>query len=990
MRFIKNRIILSMIAIFWLTYFWEFYVKPETSPMYTEAVAQYRNGNYQRSLELLEKAENIDPNDAAIETLMGWDYLKMGQGRRAEPKFARAHFLAPQVLDLLLGYAYTEIALKKYEQADNFLKILSQKGVDNSDTHLAWATLYREVGRNRNAAREFQIALAMNKHNEAALKNLKEIYNVTGDVREVSLEFQPLVKAKELTFPARVEGEHFAWQMRGAWKPVYLAGVDLTAALPGRFPIDSATDPALYSDWFMKISEMGANTIRVYTVLPAAFYRSLFQFNSTALRPLWLLQGITFGDAPRDDLFNHEFYEACRKQIRDTIDVIHGQGDIGATPAHPGGIFTNNVAPWVAGYLVGQPFLSHVVTDNNQLHPEIRDFHGTYMEVPQGSPTEIFLAQMIEYAADYEKGKYNWQHPAGFANTPALDPMRHPTESTILEEVSLRRALGERFPTPLPPYDDDDSVSVDPAHLRARENFPAGYFAAYGVFPYYPDFINRDPSYQQVSDSEGPNPFLGYLRGLKASVPGMPLLITDYGVPSSLGIGHFSPAGFDQGGKTEADQGRLLARMTRNIYDAGAAGGMVFEWMDQWFRRLWLVRNFEVPEERKPLWANFMDPLEYFGLLAATPHRASAHRLDGDLAEWAKVTPLYSELPQKRFLGIGDRYDPARNLKALYADADEGFLYLRLVVARLDNDGDGQPDWKDVNYLIGLSTARGQAGLTYLPFIAPIRFPAGMTYAIQLAGPENSRLWVASSYDPYQIVPVEGVPTQTVLALKLGWRAQLTDTGSFESVIIEPNRRRFGRDGKYFPPVRYERGNLRYGTLNPQSMDYDSLAEWHASLQTNTIDLRIPWNLLNVTDPSSLKVFMGLDRDGTVQTADTPGFLIVAFSYRPLEVARARPIMQQGHPIADALPGMAAPVSILAAAYKDFVWNKWDTPQYDLRLKDSYAILRKAFLALPGSPPTAERLPQRIAESGGRPPEVTKALGEAPAMHRLVHVPARR
>jgi hypothetical protein len=274
-------------------------------------------------------------------------------------------------------------------------------------------------------------------------------------------------------------------------------------------------------------------------------------------------------------------------------------------------------------------------------------------------------------------------------------------------------------------------------------------------------------------------------------------------------------------------------------------------------------------------------------------------------------------------------------------------------VDKLDNDGDGQPDWKDVNYLIGISTDPGHAGLSYLPFIAPVRFPMGMTYAIQIAGPEFAHIWIASAYDPYHVVRVEGIPSQTVLGPKLGWKPQVTANGTFESQIIEPNRRRFGRDGRYFPPQRYDRGILRYGSLNPGSSDYDSLAEWHANVRTNTIDLRIPWGLLGVTDPSSFMVVAGLEKDGTVMTNRTPGFLMVVFSYRPLESARMRPIMEQGHVIADALPGMTGPATMLSAAFKNYLWQGWDTPEYKLRLKLSYAILQKAMQSLPEAPAAA-------------------------------------
>ncbi|MGD0920677.1 MAG: tetratricopeptide repeat protein [Terriglobia bacterium] len=972
MRLLKNRIIVSLIVIAAATYVWEFWVKPVTGPLYTAAVAEYRNQNYARSLELLRRANLIDPNDTAILALMGWDYLKLGNPKTAEePYFRRAHDLAPQVVDITLGYAYTEIELGKLNQATRLLNQLHQQGVETADVHTAQAALYRKMGRNRDAVQEFQLALAKDENNPLALKNLGELYNLSGDVRKASLEFHPVERAKDLHYPVRVEGESFSLRAGDGWKPVYLAGVSLTPTLPGHFPVEGVSDSAVYTDWLNKISDLGANSIRVYTVLPPAFYRALFEFNSNpARRPLWLLQGVSFGDPPRDDMFEGTYYPTCQRDIRDTIDVIHGQGDVAAGRGHAGGVYPYNVAPWVAGFIVGQTWLSHVATGNNLLHPDMQNYRGTYIEVPAGSPTEIFLAQMINHVVEYEVGKYNWQHPVAFLSWPTLDPMRHPTESTLLEEVSIRRAQGERVPSPAGPYDDDDGVSIDPTHLRPRPGCAAGYFAAYNVVPFYPDFINRDPRYQAVRDADGSNPFLGYLQDLKAYHRGLPLVITDYGIPTSLGIAHFSSAGFDEGGKTEQQQGQLLARLTRSIREAGAAGGMVFEWADQWFRQSWLQRDYEIPPDRRVLWQNFMNPAEYFGLLAADPSRRSAHLLGGDATEWANVPPVYTKLEPRQSQPLGDRFDPARDLKALYADADESFLYLRLVVGKLDNDNDGQPDWKNANYLIGLGTAPNLAGLTYLPFITPVRFPMGMTYAIQLAGPGSSRIWIASSYNPFQITPVEGIPTQTILGSKLGWKPALTATGNFESQVIEPNRRRFARDGRYFPSQRYDRSILRYGTLNPASPDYDSLAEWHANVQTNTIDLRIPWNLLNVTDPSSFKVFAGLEKDGTVITAETPGFVMAAFSYQPLEGARLRPIMEQGHPVADALPGMAGPTVVQPRALKEFRWAGWNAARYNLRVKDSYSLLRRAFQAIqasPMAPPAAQGGTSRRARGGASP-----------------------
>src|SRR5438093_9235009 len=112
-----NRVTISLVVILFLVVLWDL-VKPATSTLYREAVAQYKNKNYQESLKLLLTAYQIDSNDTAIMSLIGWDELKLGDPKSAEPQFSRARTLTlphPPV-DLLVGYAYTEIELGKFPQ----------------------------------------------------------------------------------------------------------------------------------------------------------------------------------------------------------------------------------------------------------------------------------------------------------------------------------------------------------------------------------------------------------------------------------------------------------------------------------------------------------------------------------------------------------------------------------------------------------------------------------------------------------------------------------------------------------------------------------------------------------------------------------------------------------------------------------------------------------------------------------------------------------
>src|SRR5258708_29705964 len=93
--------------------------------------------------------------------------------------------------------------------------------------------------------------------------------------------------------------------------------------------------------------------------------------------------------------------------------------------------------------------------------------------------------------------------------------------------------------------------------------------------------------------------YFGYLRELVAHHGEMPVVISEYGVPSARGIGHFQPQGWNHGGLSEQQQALVDARLTRDIYASGAAGAGLFALIDDWFKKKWIVSDFGDPPERK-------------------------------------------------------------------------------------------------------------------------------------------------------------------------------------------------------------------------------------------------------------------------------------------------------------------------------------------------------------------------------------------------------
>ena len=81
----------------------------------------------------------------------------------------------------------------------------------------------------------------------------------------------PKPRPDSLVVAARVRSGRFEVPGPGGWEPFHLRGVNLGAALPGRFPAEFPTDSSLYSGWLDSMAAMGANVVRTYTIFPPAF-----------------------------------------------------------------------------------------------------------------------------------------------------------------------------------------------------------------------------------------------------------------------------------------------------------------------------------------------------------------------------------------------------------------------------------------------------------------------------------------------------------------------------------------------------------------------------------------------------------------------------------------------------------------------------------------------------------------------------------------------
>jgi hypothetical protein len=378
------------------------------------------------------------------------------------------------------------------------------------------------------------------------------------------------------------------------------------------------------------------------------------------------------------------------------------------------------------------------------------------------------------------------------------------------------------------------------------------------------------------------------------------------------------PQGFDHGGHNEVEQGEIDARLVETIHDERGAGAILFAWLDEWFKRNWLVMDFEIPADRNPKWLNALDPEQNYGLLAARPGRAGAPIvLDGRGEEWPKDSLLAS--------APAEGAEGRPRLRALRATSDEGWLYLRLDVDRLDAGGDGLPDWDRLQLLVGIDTYGASEGDTRFPEGLKLTAPTGMEFMVEIGGKDPARILVDTPYDLFSH------------RFNRPYRSVSNDDGAYVPIAVETNRRRVGRDGTIYPAVRHDLSPLRRGTTDPASAAYDDLADWEAGGREGILEIRLPWGLLNVTDPSSRRVVADRpDRLDEIGTTVTDGFRFYVAVRDPRDGT-----------LLGSLPPHDLSGRITAQPSTLYTWRAWEEPTYHLRPKKSYAIVRDRWGAIP-------------------------------------------
>lgn len=614
-----------------------------------------------------------------------------------------------------------------------------------------------------------------------------------------------------------IENEQFVTKKyNGEIEKFKIKGVNMGLGLPGYFATERGINKETYLKWFRQIKEMGANTIRVYTIQGDDFYNALYEYNiKHKEEPLYVIHGIWLDDnihMSNVEAYDEDFKNDLQENAKDIVDAIHGKLKKNKIEDSGKQSYSVDVSEWIIGYIFGVEWEADTVVYTNKLNTGKKDYIGKYVYTEGASPFEILLTQIVDETITYESNKYGKHRNFAISNWATTDPLKYS------EKVRL---LNNKY------------AEVNVEHIKTTEDFKSNQFASYHIYPYYPEF--------EYDGNNDKNLYKDYLIKINKH-HSMPVVISEFGVPSSRGIAAYEQnrkLGRDQGNMTEKEQGNAIVSMYKDIMDSGSAGGIVFIWQDEWFKRTWNTMS-GTDLDNTAYWSDYQTNEQYFGLLSFDPGKnKSISYPDGNNSEWTEK-------------------DVVQNTKnyTISSKYDEKYMYFMINLK-------GKNPKKEKIY-IPIDTTQKSGSKKIKRF--NIESNRAADFVISLEGDKNSKILVQDRYDRADVVYAKYIyryfnpfsnPPETdsddfkverivISELDYYYKDKKIDIKNY-NIDKEKGLRNYYT----LSQIMYT-GNLLYGNGNPKSKDFNNLADF--CYGKDFIEIRIPWGLLNFYNPSRMQI----------------------------------------------------------------------------------------------------------------------------------------
>ena len=410
--------------------------------------------------------------------------------------------------------------------------------------------------------------------------------------------------------------------------------------------------------------------------------------------------------------------------------------------------------------------------------------------------------------------------------------------------------------------EDDDKYKdyVDPENIKSKRNFKTGIYASYNVYPSYSEVKeyedNIDEYFKKINDYHS-----------------MPVIIGEYGIPSSRSSGAIN----------EKEQGEALVSILKSINKANMAGSFVAQFQDAWYASSYNTKDLKILD-RSAYWSDAQTYGQSFGLMAFDPGEGqSICYPDDSIDEWNE----------------DDIVNKNSNM-SLSMKRDEKYLYFMLKAT---------DELKDKEVYIDLDITP-KSGTKKSSQYA-LEFDDDVDFIININGKENSSIKVHEYYNRFNFDK-----DKSANKARPDLISKTKDMDVFSDINIQIRPKMYNElTEEIEEEVIYETGKLTYGNANPNSDEFNSVSDFY--IGNDYVEIRIPWGLLNFTDPSTKQI-----QDDFYETYHTESIIINNIN--------------AGATIKNTKNNET--IRLNSGAYNLDGWMK---PTYNERLKESYYMLKK-------------------------------------------------
>lgn len=592
---------------------------------------------------------------------------------------------------------------------------------------------------------------------------------------------------------AKVENKYIQLYTTDGYQDFSIRGIRLSSYYPKYEINKSDINKNKVLNWLEKIKDLNANTILVPYIQPPGFYSAICEYNLTHKEPIYLIHEISLEANTINkthNAFDEKFYNELKKQIKKTIDSVHGYTLTISDNIHKG-VYLKDISKFNLGYIIGNNTFPELVSITNAKNKEIKEYKGKYYSINDATAFEVFITEILDYSRNYETAKYKQHSLLSYLTTIETDPFIHDNESNLTKYANID--LGKI-----------ESINND------------NLFISFIAQPNDPDFMD----FEYMVDNNSDNFYSAYLKKISDHYNN-PIVITEIGVSSSRGKSKINLSkGYDRGNYNEIEQGNLLIQLLDLIKQSNITGVFIDSFQDNWGRISSFNLRRYINEDISNYWFDAQASDEAFGLIAfETKDSNNFATVDGNVNEWKNTKEIIND---KEII--------------LKVKADTSYLYLMV----------NKKDWsyQEDDIFIAIDTVK-DIGSNYHD--DGTKFNVDAEYIIEITGINTSRIIVNSRYNIFDYLYKYN---ENLLDKQIEIPA--ADSNIFSSIYLL-NRRPFilRKNNSVESAIYYETGKLTHGNVLSSSEDYNSLADFNK--EDDYVEIRIPWTIINFTDPLNKK-----------------------------------------------------------------------------------------------------------------------------------------